>query len=334
VAQFVAQRGLDVELVENERFSVGNGSSALAGAQVAGERFVLMMCDHLVEPKGVARMIACRAPFAVAVDTRPVYCDAAEATKVRLADGAVVEVGRDLASWDAVDAGIFVCDKSVVETAEHALAAGEGSWNAVKRRWIEQGRRLEAIDLNGAFWVDVDTPQDARRAERLLVARAASKPLDGFVSRTLNRPLSRRVSLLLVRKGVSPTSVTLATFGLALAAAALIALGAHSTLALAAGGLLVQFASVVDGCDGRSRARRCAHPVLVRCWTRSSTVSPTRCSSSRLRGPRVSARPPGPSWWPPRSRHCSSRTSKPPMNRRPAPPSRPRVCLTAATPAS
>ena len=69
VAQFVAQRGLEVELVENDGFSVGNGSSAVAGGQVAGERFLLMMCDHLVEPEAVARMIACHALFAVAVDT-------------------------------------------------------------------------------------------------------------------------------------------------------------------------------------------------------------------------------------------------------------------------
>lgn len=250
VARFVSQRGLEVELVENERFSAGNGSSAVAGGQVAGERFLLMMGDHLVEPEAVARMIACRASFAVAVDTRPAYCDIGEATKVQIADRAVVAVARDLDRWDGVDAGIFVCDRSVVQTAEHALATGEGTWNAVKRRWITQGRRLEAVDLTGSFWIDVDTPDDARRAERLIVERAASKPSDGVVARRLNRPLSRRISLLLVRASASPTSVTLGTFGFTIVAAGVLAFGARSAIALAAGGLLVQFVSVVDGCDG------------------------------------------------------------------------------------
>src|SRR5204863_7914273 len=101
----------------------------------------------------------------------------------RVVGGAVVAVGRELEPWDAIEAGLFGCDRCVILAAEHALAAGEGSWNAVKRRWIAQGRRLEAVDLSGSFWIDVDTPADARRAERLIVARAASKPLDGVFSR-------------------------------------------------------------------------------------------------------------------------------------------------------
>src|SRR3954447_18005896 len=250
VAEFVSRRGLEVELVTNDRFSIGNGSSAVAGGQLVGERFLQMMCDHLVEPDAIARMLASTAAFAAAVDTGASYCDIDDATKVRLRDGAVVAVARDLDVWDAVDAGIFVCDRSVVETAEHALAAGEGTWNAVKRRWIMQGRRLEAVDLTGCFWIDVDTPSDARRAEKLIVARAASKPLDGLVSQRLNRPLSRSISLLLVRAGASPNAVTAASFGLTLAAAAAVAVGSRSSVALLAGGLLVQLASVVDGCGG------------------------------------------------------------------------------------
>ena len=250
VAEFVSARGLQVELVTNDRFSIGNGSSAVAGGKHVGERFLLMMCDHLVEPDAIVRMIASTASFAAAVDACAGHCDVDDATKVRVSDGAVVAVARDLDPWDAVDAGIFVCDRSVIETAEHALAAGEGTWNAVKRRWIMQGRRLEAIDLTGCFWIDVDTPSDARRAEKPILARAASKPLDGLVSRRLNRPLSRSISLLLVRRGASPTTVTAASFALTLAAAAAVALGVRSALALVAGSLLVQLASVVDGCDG------------------------------------------------------------------------------------
>ena len=51
------ERALDVELVENPNFARGNGSSALAGAQVAGRRFVVTMADHIVEPDAVARIL-------------------------------------------------------------------------------------------------------------------------------------------------------------------------------------------------------------------------------------------------------------------------------------
>src|SRR4051794_22877903 len=155
VGRFVLSRGLDVELVENDGFAVGNGSSAVVGGQVAGARFLVMMVDHLVAPDVIARMIDCPASFGVAVDTCPAACDVMEATKVRLAGGAVVAVGRGLDPWDAVDAGIFICDQSVVKAAELAVAAGEGTWNAVKRHWIADGRRLEAVDLAGALWIDV-----------------------------------------------------------------------------------------------------------------------------------------------------------------------------------
>jgi len=249
VADFLARRDLGVDVVENEHFIVGNGTSALAGGNVAGKRFLLMMCDHLVEPEVIRRMIGSHAPFAVAVDTEPAFVDE-EATKVQIAGGAVIAVARELEQWDAVDAGVFMCDTSVLEGAERALAAGEGTWNAVKRHWIAEGRRLDAVDVTGAFWTDVDTPEDARIAERLILARAADKPADGVVARRLNRPLSRRVSLVLARVGVTPTAATIGAFTLALFAAGFVALGARSALALAAGGILVQLTSILDGCDG------------------------------------------------------------------------------------
>ena len=250
VEEFVAERGLDVDLVENGQFLSGNASSVLAGGRRADGRFVLLMGDHLVEPEAVERLLESDAAFAVAVDTAPDGCDIEEATKVRLSDGAVVAVDKELDAWDAIDVGLFVCDPSVVETTERTVAAGEGPWNAVKRRWIAEGRRLDAIDIAGLFWLDVDTPHDARLAERRLVERAGGKGLDGPVSRYLNRPLSWRLSLLFVRRGVSPNTVTAIAFATALVAAAAVALGRESAVALVLGGLLVQLASVVDGCDG------------------------------------------------------------------------------------
>jgi choline kinase/phosphatidylglycerophosphate synthase len=257
VRDFVARRGLDVELVENGDFGLGNGSSVLVGGRAAAGRFLVTMVDHVVDGEAVRRLVASRAAFAVAVDSKPCSCDLREATKVRLAGARVVAVTR----YDAAEAGLAVCDPAVVSAAERSLLAGETTWNAVKRRWLAEGGEIEAVDLEGLFWIDVDTPGDVRRAERLIVASAARKPRDGIVARWLNRRLSWRLSLLLIRAGASPAAATLLAFLLALLAAGALAAGHQWSAALVAGGVLTQIASVADGVDGEiARATLRASP--------------------------------------------------------------------------
>ena len=250
VKQFVAERALDVELVENDDFSLGNGSSVLVGGRAVGGRFILTMVDHIVDPEAITRLLSSEATLTAAVDTKPSSCRLAEATKVRLSGERVVAVGRELEDYHAVDAGLFLCNAEVVAIAERAVAAGEGSWNAVKRRCLAEGRPIVAVDLKGLFWVDVDTRDDARRAERLLVQRAAGKSWDGLVARYVNRHLSWRLSLLLIRPGISANAVTMFAFLLTLVSAGVLALGQLWPQALIAAGILVQTSSVVDGVDG------------------------------------------------------------------------------------
>lgn len=82
------------------------------------------------------------------------------------------------------------------------------------------------------------------------ILRATSKSSDGIVSRRLNRPLSRAVSGHLLRLGgVRPGHATVLT---ALAALAMLAclIAVPSPAGLAAGAVLFQIASVIDGVDG------------------------------------------------------------------------------------
>ncbi len=81
------------------------------------------------------------------------------------------------------------------------------------------------------------------------VVRATGKPGDGLVSRWLNRPVSQRITwLVLAIPGIRPIHVTVLTALLAVPMVWLLLFGGHS--GLIAGAILFHVASVVDGVDG------------------------------------------------------------------------------------
>ena len=86
-------------------------------------------------------------------------------------------------------------------------------------------------------------------AVRRLV-RATAKPGDGLVSRWLNRPISQRISslLLLHVPGIRPSHMTMVVA--ACAAAVVAALFFGGWVGLIAGGVLFHVTSVLDGVDG------------------------------------------------------------------------------------
>jgi len=73
------------------------------------------------------------------------------------------------------------------------------------------------------------------------------KPDDGPVSKHVNRHISIRISLLLIRRGcpISPNGMSLLSFSLALVGALSFTMNWPFL-----GGLLAQLASILDGCDG------------------------------------------------------------------------------------
>jgi CDP-L-myo-inositol myo-inositolphosphotransferase len=108
--------------------------------------------------------------------------------------------------------------------------------------------RARTVDVTGMSWLDVDTPEALREAERRLMRDQGRKTRDGPVSRHLNRPVSRWLSRYLVRTTVTPNQISLVSWMLSCVAAGLMAMSGYP--ALAAGGALAQLASVIDGCDG------------------------------------------------------------------------------------
>ncbi|HYN47156.1 MAG TPA: CDP-alcohol phosphatidyltransferase family protein [Allosphingosinicella sp.] len=81
------------------------------------------------------------------------------------------------------------------------------------------------------------------------IVRATGKPGDGLVSRWLNRPISQRITVLVLEiPGARPVHLTIVNALLALALIPVLLLGGEAGLVL--GGILFQSASVLDGVDG------------------------------------------------------------------------------------
>jgi CDP-L-myo-inositol myo-inositolphosphotransferase len=75
-----------------------------------------------------------------------------------------------------------------------------------------------------------------------------SKPQDGFVSRFLNRPISSRITRVLVKFPVHPSAFTASIFVLPVAAGIFLLRGDYFSILV--GAVIFQVFSILDGCDG------------------------------------------------------------------------------------
>lgn len=135
------------------------------------------------------------------------------------------------------------------------LLADEGAASVVVR--IGDGAapspatRADIERLRGAAEVRVEPgsgPATALPTAWELV-RATGKPGDGLVSRWLNRPISQRITLLVLGfPGIRPIHVTIFNALIAVPMVLLLLFGGHSGLIL--GAILFHAASVLDGVDG------------------------------------------------------------------------------------
>ena len=251
-SEIVQRRGGTIDFIEAEGWERGNGASALAAKGRTGEApFFLVMIDHLFDPR-IARALADDPPaqgeMCLAVDRdKDGIFDLDDVTRVKIDDGRITEIKKTLNDWDAGDTGVMLCTSGLFEGLERAAARNEYGLSDGLRELAGKGR-ASTVDVTGMPWLDVDTPEALREAQRRLMRDQGSKTRDGPVARHFNRRVSRWLSRYLVATAVTPNQISLASWLLSCIAAGLMALGGYP--ALAAGGVLAQLASVVDGCDG------------------------------------------------------------------------------------
>lgn len=246
----VGRLTIRVHWLHNPAWDRPNGHSVLAAEGLLDEPFILTMGDHVFDAAIVDTLLA-HAPalrgVALAVDRDLArVVDLADATKVLDGSGAITAIGKSLDRYTAVDTGVFLASPALFAAVREACAAGQEALSDGVQRLADRGLAVTA-DVTGMLWQDVDTPRDARAAERKLLD-SARKPADGPVSRYLNRPISLALSRWFLRWGVAPNLITLLHLALGVAAGVVAAVGGYVPFLVS--GILFQLASVVDGSDG------------------------------------------------------------------------------------
>jgi choline kinase len=137
------------------------------------EPFLLLMGDHLFEFPLLERLIE-RSEHGflnLAVDRKlTTILDLEDAMKVQTRGELVSAIGKNLASYDAIDTGVFLCPNEFFEYLRCARKDGDCSL-ADGVRLMAADRRVRAIDIGPAWWQDVDTMAMRARAEEELSRR-------------------------------------------------------------------------------------------------------------------------------------------------------------------
>ena len=236
----------------NEDWEKENGLSVLKAQDLLQEPFLLLMTDHLFDPELVRALSAhCihDGEIALVVDSNihnPLI-DINDVTRVKVKNGKISNIGKRMTDFNGFDTGIFLCSSAIFDVLEQNRDKdGDTTLSGAIRVLAEKGR-AKAISSN-SFWIDVDDPPAFKRAENALLDRLRDKPTDGPVSRYLNRPLSVMFSRHLVKLNITPNQISMFSFLCSLVAAGLFVAGGYIFLLI--GGVLAQFASIIDGCDG------------------------------------------------------------------------------------
>jgi choline kinase len=158
---------LKMTYVHNRNWKKPNGMSLYAArtAISAGERFLVLMSDHLLPPRLIAKTRKARTSncvLAVDTDIDRVF-DLSDATKVRLEDGRPVAIGKKLRTYDAADCGLFRLDGRVFPALVRSFKEGVLSLSGGIKILIKQGN-LDVLPVTDMFWIDIDTPRAHRQA--------------------------------------------------------------------------------------------------------------------------------------------------------------------------
>ncbi len=241
-----------IHIIKNTTWKKQNGISVMQAQHIINEPFLLLMSDHLFDCNIIKALL--QQPLndneiilAVDENKQNILIDMHDVTKVNTESGFITDIGKNIHTFNAFDTGIFLCTPAIFTVLKDFININNDVSLSAAIKLLAKNKQAKAIPINN-FWIDIDNKGAHSKAERALLAQSQSKNNDGPVARYLNRPISIRISQKLANYNITPNQISFFSFICSMIASGLFLLGNYWLLAI--GGILAQFASIIDGCDG------------------------------------------------------------------------------------
>ncbi len=172
LGEFSRRSGIHVTRVFNRAWDRANGVSVLTAKQFLDEPFLLTMCDHLVDPEILRRLIqAKQEPGTVTLGVdfnidNPLN-DPEDVTRVKCEGEQLKHIGKIIRDFNCFDTGVFRCTPVMFDALEESQARGDDSISGAMNVLAEWGK-ARVFDIGDRLWVDVDDPIAFGKAETLL----------------------------------------------------------------------------------------------------------------------------------------------------------------------
>jgi choline kinase len=167
--------GVSIAAVRNDEWEKENGLSVFKARDLAGDRFILSMSDHVFDPGilfDLSRQPSGDDEIILAVDFN--VCgnpnvDLDDVTRVRVEAGRIAAIGKGLVDHNAYDTGLFLGTPALFRALGESQERGDFTLSGGLRLMAAAGK-ARVMDIGGRYWIDVDDAKAIAKAEALLGA--------------------------------------------------------------------------------------------------------------------------------------------------------------------
>ncbi|WP_234730724.1 phosphocholine cytidylyltransferase family protein [Acidocella facilis] len=172
LGEFSRRSGIHITRIHNRAWDRANGVSVLAAKQYLDEPFLLTMCDHLVDPQILRRLIEAKAEpdtvtLGVDFNIENPLNDPEDVTRVKCEGERLLHIGKVIRDFNCFDTGVFRCNPVMFDALEESQTRGDDSISGAMNVLAGWGK-ARVLDIGDKLWVDVDDPIAFGKAEALL----------------------------------------------------------------------------------------------------------------------------------------------------------------------